>query len=153
MPRKKGSKNKGKNVNGNGGDRRSMAFKLKKLEEKMKKEQFFEKKMSSKHNNIAKEINHPLCKDNIIFSQNCLKDILKHPSMPSSSNISNYCIVTESDDSKEDNNYNIHDECAVNSIENDNTIDDVTYFKTSYMPGKETPLGIYLDNVKTKLKK
>ena len=73
--------------------------------------------------------------------------------MPQSSNISNYCTVTENEDLDDNNNYIIHDECAEKSIENDNTVDDTTYFRMRYMVPKESPLGIYLDNVKTKLKK
>ena len=155
MPRTKGSKNKGKNINGNGGDRRSMAFKLKQLEDSKRKAQFFEKRMSSLHNNITHEIKHPLCEENITHSQKCLKEIINHPSMPQSSNISNYCTVTvtENEDIHDNNNYIIHDECAEKSIENDNTVNNTTYFRMRYIVPKESPLGIYLDNFKIKVKK
>ena len=102
---------------------------------------------------MSHEIKHPLCKENIMFSQSCLKEIINHPSMPQSSNISNYCTVTENENIDDNNNCIIHDECTEKSIENDNTVDDTTYFRMRYMVPKESPLCIYLDNVKTKLKK
>ena len=86
------------------------------------------------------------------LSQLYLKNILEHPSMPNSTHLPNYCTVVEHDSfcSNEDtSNGNNSD----TTIGNDNSVDHITHFKTSYMPPEESPLGIYLEEVKRQVTK
>ena len=115
------------------------------------------KKSSSK--NCQKYIFHPLSAKNLEKSQKYLIQVLQHPSMPDSNHIPNYCTVVKDDTvpSNDDdmfcNEVNKEDYTSNETIENDNTVDNECYFKSSYMPPEESPLGIYLKSVQKEISK
>lgn len=71
-------------------------------------------------------------------SQTYIQSVLRHPSMPKSRNLPQYGTVLNDDD--------------IDYTIDDDMVDDDVYHRRSYIPPKDSPLGIYLKNIMKKIK-
>ena len=120
-----------------GGDRKSQAYKLKKIENNEKAKNFFKKKIENnreKKNISNYNIQHPLSTENLRKSQELLLCVLNHNSMPRCKFSSHFGIVN----AKNEIDYTVN-----------HTFEDNTY---SYLPSAESPLGSYLSSIREKVK-
>ena len=97
----------------------------KKLEENRKKKLKFSQQ----------NVKHPLCEENLLKSQELVKCVLNHPSMPQSRYLPNVGTVVDN------NIVTYHDN-------NDDSYGKNTY---KYLPSEDSPLGLYLAFVKKML--
>ena len=119
-----------------GGDRRSKGYKRNVDDKQLKETSMWVKRLeankSKKLNFCKQNVKHPLCEDNLLKSQQLLKCVLNHKSMPKSKFIPDHGTIV-------DDNEVTYDELNYESC-------DKKPYK--YIPSEKSPLGLYLSYVK-----
>ena len=120
-----------------GGDRKSQAYKLNKLEKNAKAKNFFKKRVEvNRHSkNVSTlKIQHPLSTENLQKSQELLECVLNHKSMPRCKFSPHFGIVNNKNEIDYTGNY---------------TFEDYVYL---YLPSTESPLDSCLSSIREKVK-
>lgn len=139
MARTKGTPNK--KGHKAGGDRKSSTFKAAttKIQNRLSfQDKIFFNKKKKNFFETRNNVEHPLSKNNMKNSQTYTQSVLNHPSMPKSRNLPQYGTVLNDDD--------------IDYTIDDNMVDDDVYYRRSYIPPPDSPLGIYLKNIMKKIK-